>query len=95
MYSICLPVTGWTTAFAKCCWDQWFFFKATAMFAVSMFQKLFCEKFLGERFCESVGTLGGAARPVIGVITLGNNGLLVASPVSLLFVILSGMCFAL
>jgi hypothetical protein len=81
MYSICLPVTGCTTPFAKCCWDQWFVPKATAMFAVSMFQKSFCDKFLGERFCESVGTLGGAARPGIGVITLGSNGVLVAHSV--------------
>jgi hypothetical protein len=43
-----------------------------------MFQKSFCDKFLGERFCESVNTLGGTARPVIGVITLGSNGVLVA-----------------
>jgi hypothetical protein len=55
------------------------------MFDVSMFQKSSCDKFLGERFCESVGTLGGAARPVIGVITLGSNGVLV-SPAMLIFV---------
>jgi hypothetical protein len=48
------------------------------MFSVSMFQKSSCDKFLGERCCESVGTLGGAARPVIGVITIGSNGVVVA-----------------
>jgi hypothetical protein len=48
------------------------------MFAVSMLQKPSCDKFLGEISCESVGTLGGASRPVIGVITLGSNGVLVA-----------------
>jgi hypothetical protein len=85
MYSICLPVTGWTTALAKFCWDQWFVPRETAMFAVSMFQKSYCDKFLGERFCESAGTLGGASRPVIGVITLGRNGVLVA-PAELIFV---------
>jgi hypothetical protein len=46
-----------------------------------MFQKSFCDKFLGERFCGRVGTLGDAARPVIGVTTLGSNGVLVAAPV--------------
>jgi hypothetical protein len=81
MYYICLPVTGWTTEFAKYCWDQWFVPKATTMFAVSMFKKSFCDKFLGERFCESAGTLRGAARPVIGVTTLGSNGVLDAPPV--------------
>jgi hypothetical protein len=81
MYSIFLLVTGWTTALANFCWDQWFVPKATAMFADSMFPKSFCDKFLGERFCESVFTLGGAARPVIGVIILGSNGVLVAPSV--------------
>jgi hypothetical protein len=85
MYSICLPVTGWTTALAKCCLDQWFVPRATDMFAVSMFQKSSCDKFLGERFCESVGTLRGAAQPVIGMITLGSNGVSVA-PFVLIFV---------
>jgi hypothetical protein len=47
------------------------------MLADSMSQKSSCEKFLGERFCEPIGTLGGATRPVIGVTTLGSNGALV------------------
>jgi hypothetical protein len=85
MYSICFPVTEWTTELAKCCWDQWFVHRATAMFAVSMFQKSSCGKFMGERFCESVGTLGDEARPIIGVITLGSNGVLV-DPSVLIFV---------
>jgi hypothetical protein len=52
--------------------------RATAMLAVSIFQKSSCDKFLGERFCVSVGTIGGAAQPVIGVITFRSNGVLVA-----------------
>jgi hypothetical protein len=79
VYDISLPVTGWTTAFAQCCWDQWCVPKAIAMLYDAMSQKLSCDKFLGERFCERVGTLGGAARPVIGVTTLGSNGALVVS----------------
>jgi hypothetical protein len=51
------------------------------MLAVSMSQKLSCDKFLGERLCERIGTLGGASRPGIGVTTLGSNGALVVSPV--------------
>jgi hypothetical protein len=51
------------------------------MFAVSMFQKSFCDKFLGERFCERVGTLRDAACRVIGVTTLGSNDVLVAATV--------------
>jgi hypothetical protein len=78
MYYILLPVTGWTTALAKCCWDQLFVPRATDMLVFFMFQKSSCDKFLGERFCESVGTLGGAAQPVIGVITLGSNRVLVS-----------------
>jgi hypothetical protein len=37
------------------------------MLAFSMTQKSSCDKFLGERFCERIGTLGGAGRLVIGV----------------------------
>jgi hypothetical protein len=81
VYSICLPMTGWTTAFARCCWDQWYAPKAISMLADSMFQKSSCDKFLGEIFCERVGTLRGAARPVSGVTTLGINGVEVVSPV--------------
>jgi hypothetical protein len=51
------------------------------MLADSMSQKLSCDTFLGERFFERVGILGGAARPIIGVTTLGSNGVVVVSPV--------------
>jgi hypothetical protein len=51
------------------------------MLADSMFQKSYCDKFLGEIFCERVGTLGGAAQPVSGVNTLGSNGVVILSPV--------------
>jgi hypothetical protein len=47
------------------------------MLVVSMYRKLSCNKFLGERFCERIGTLGGAGRLVIGVTTLGSNGALI------------------
>jgi hypothetical protein len=56
------------------------------MLTVSMPQKSFCEKFLGERFCERMGTLGGAGRLVIGVTTIGSNGALV------LFLVLIIIC---
>jgi hypothetical protein len=46
------------------------------MLDVSMLQKSSCDKFLGERFCVRAGTLGDAARPVIGVTTLGSDGML-------------------
>jgi hypothetical protein len=49
------------------------------MLAVSMSQKKYCDKFLGETSCERIGTLGGASQPVIGVTTLGSNGALVVS----------------
>jgi hypothetical protein len=49
------------------------------MLAVSMSQKLSLDKFLGERFCERICTLGGASRLVIDVTTLGSNGALVVS----------------
>jgi hypothetical protein len=49
-----------------------------AMLAVSMFQKLSCDRFLGEIFCVRAGTLGDAAWPVIGVTTLGSNGVLLS-----------------
>jgi hypothetical protein len=54
------------------------------MLADSMSQKSSCDKFLGERFCERIGTLGGASRPVIGVTTLGSNGALVVSSASII-----------
>jgi hypothetical protein len=44
-----------------------------------MSQKSSWDKFLGERFFERIGTLGGAGQLVIGVITLGSNGALVVS----------------
>jgi hypothetical protein len=47
-----------------------------AMLAVYMSQKSSCDKFMGERFCERIGTLGGASQPVIGVTNLGSNGVL-------------------
>jgi hypothetical protein len=50
-----------------------------AMLAVSMSQMSSWDTFLGERFCERIGTLGGAGRLVIGVTTLGSNGALVMS----------------
>jgi hypothetical protein len=39
---------------------------------------------MGESFCECVGTLGGASRPVSGVTTLGSNGVLAVSSASLI-----------
>jgi hypothetical protein len=51
------------------------------MLADFMSRKLSCDKFLGEILCDHVGSLGGAARPVIGVTTLGSNGMVVVSPV--------------
>jgi hypothetical protein len=51
----------------------------------SMSQKSSCDKFLGERFCERISTLGGATRPVIGVTTLRSNGALAVS--SLLIIV--------
>jgi hypothetical protein len=50
-----------------------------AMWEMSMPQKSFWDKSRGERLCERCGTLGGAGRLVIGVTTLGNNGVLVMS----------------
>jgi hypothetical protein len=47
---------------------------AIAWLVFSMFQKSSCDKFMGERFCVRAGTLGDAAWPVIGVTTLGSNG---------------------
>jgi hypothetical protein len=47
------------------------------MLEVYMSQKSSCDKFLGDRFCERIGTLGGAGRLVIGVTTLGSNGAVV------------------
>jgi hypothetical protein len=63
------------------------------MLADSMSQKSSCDKFLGERFCERVGTLGGAARPVIGVTTLRSNGALVVSSVLIIVCDLVWYCY--
>jgi hypothetical protein len=49
------------------------------MLAVSMSQKSSCDKFLGERFLERIGTLGDASRPIIGVTTLGSNDALIVT----------------
>jgi hypothetical protein len=49
------------------------------MLEVSMSKKPYWDKFLEERFCERIGTLGGAGRLGIGVTTLGSNGALVVS----------------
>jgi hypothetical protein len=49
------------------------------MLAVPMSENPSCDKFLCERFCERIGTLGAATRPVIGVTTLRSNGELVVS----------------
>jgi hypothetical protein len=51
------------------------------MLADSMPQKSSCDKCLGQRFCERVGTLGDAAQSSSGVIILGSNGVVVVSPV--------------
>jgi hypothetical protein len=51
------------------------------MLAYSISQKSPCNKLLGARFCERIGTLGGATRPIIGVTTLRSNGALVVSSV--------------
>jgi hypothetical protein len=49
-----------------------------ARLVVSMFQKSSCDKFLGGIFGVRAGTLGDAAWPIIGVTTLGSNGVLLA-----------------
>jgi hypothetical protein len=59
--------------------DQWSFPRAMAMWAVYMLQKSSWDKLQGERFCDSMGILGGDGLRVIGVTTLGSNGELVVS----------------
>jgi hypothetical protein len=54
------------------------------MLADSMSQKLSCDKFLGERFCERIGTLRGASLPIIGVTTLRSNDALIVSLASII-----------
>jgi hypothetical protein len=76
VYSIYFPVTGWMTAFARCCRDQWLSPRAMAMWAVSISQNSSWDKFWGESLCERVGTLRGDGRSVRGVTTLGGNGAL-------------------
>jgi hypothetical protein len=61
------------------------------MLADYMTHKSYCDKSLGERFCERVATLGGEARPVIGVTTLGSNGALVVS--SVLIIVCDLVCY--
>jgi hypothetical protein len=46
------------------------------MWAVSIPQKSSWDKLRGESFRERVGTLGGDGRSVLGVTTLGGNGML-------------------
>jgi hypothetical protein len=48
---------------------------------------------MGERFCERIGTLGGAGRLVIGVTTLGSNGALVVSLVLIIVCDLVWRCW--
>jgi hypothetical protein len=79
MYSISFLVMGWTTALAWCAWDQWWFPRAMAMWAVSMPQKSSWDKLRGAIFCERLGTLGGEGWLDIGVTTLGSNGAFVLS----------------
>jgi hypothetical protein len=57
MYSIILPVAGYTNALAKWISFQWLVPNAIAWLAVSMFDKSSCTKFLGERFCVLADTL--------------------------------------
>jgi hypothetical protein len=63
------------------------------MLAISMSQKSFCNKFLGERFYDFISTLGGAGRLVIGVTTLGSNGVLVVSLVLIIVCDLVWRCW--
>jgi hypothetical protein len=63
------------------------------MLAVSMSQKLSCDKFLGERFFERIGTLGGAGRVLIGVTALGSNGAWVVSLVLIIVCDLFWCCW--
>jgi hypothetical protein len=79
MYSISFPVIGWMMALAWCCRDQWLSPRAMAMCAVSMPHKSCWEKLRGESLQDQVGTLGGDRRSVLGVTTLGGNGVLAMS----------------
>jgi uncharacterized protein YqgC (DUF456 family) len=54
------------------------------MLADFMSQKSSCDKFLGERSYERIGTLRGVGRTVIGVTTLGSNCALVVSLASII-----------
>jgi hypothetical protein len=67
--------------------------KAISMLAVSMSPKSSCDKFLGERFCERIRTLGGAGRLIIGMTTLGSNGALVVSLVLIIVCDLVWRCW--
>jgi hypothetical protein len=69
-YSISFPVTGYMTAFAWCCRDQWLSLRAMAMWDVYIPQKSSWDKLRGESLRERVGTLGGDGWSVLGVTTL-------------------------
>jgi hypothetical protein len=79
IYSISIPVMGLMITLSWCFWDKCLFPRAMVMWAVSMPQKSFLDKFRGERFRDHVGTLGGEGLRVIGVTILGSNGALVIS----------------
>jgi hypothetical protein len=57
--------------------------KAMAMLDVSMLRKSSCDKFMGDKFCVRASTLGDAARPIIGVTTLGSNDVLLVVVMSI------------
>jgi hypothetical protein len=46
------------------------------MWVVSIPHKSFWDKLRGESLCERVGTVGGDGLSVLGVTTLGGNGML-------------------
>jgi hypothetical protein len=63
------------------------------MLAVSISQNSSCDKFLGERFCERIGTLVDAGRVVISGTTLGSNGAWVVSSVLIIICYLVWRCW--
>jgi hypothetical protein len=63
------------------------------MLAISMSQQSCWDKLRGERFCERIGTLGGAGRVAIGVTTLGSNGAWVVSLVLIIVCDLVWRCW--
>jgi hypothetical protein len=76
MCSIFLPVTGGTTAFDQCNLIQLLVPNSIALLVDTIFHKSSCYNFLRERVYVRSCTLGYAACPVIGVTTLGSNGIL-------------------